>query len=1279
MRVLLVSDPECDEAAASIRVGVGSTSDPPEIPGLAHFTEHMLFQGSKRFPGTHDFSDFIHDHGGYTNAFTSKFSTVFSFSIGPASLEAGLDRMADIFTAPLLKDENLNKEVNAVHSEYTVDLTDDAHRVYHIVRQTKKGGPFSNFTVGNLESLRERTKQQGINPVDAMREFHGKWYSSNLMTMAVVGRESLDELENIIRRHFSGVPNSGVSPPVFEECSATFQPLDPSELGSQTLAIPEADIHDVVFVFYMPPQSRNWRSKPLNYIAAMLNHQGSASLASKLKRDGLITSLSADYWSPELCTVFQVAVSLTEDGRSEESIYKIGRALFTFLRYLGLSRPERWRIEEIAKMRRLGFTFADMPDPYSLTVEAVDGLHYYTPREVLAGDHLIYRFEPDLIQQTLQQFLVPDNVRMFIFDKKLAAGADRVEHWFKIRHKVQPIAESVLKTWRTISRFPLNLARALMLMSRMAFPAPNRYLPNSVALVRRRPRKSKNGVQGTDSLPAALVFDGSHVCAEKCDVFHKQDNTFRSPKTVLELHIYYTESLPDAARERILTGLYVQSVNLALLERFYDARRGAISWRRPRSAKRGRGGGRSRRCIRGVAPTAAAEGGPAAEGSAESGNPLLAKRFFELALDNMRTGLRVAAFNRTPFRQANDAVLELIMDPYVPPHKMYAALIQMESDAGSPDALFEEVKAWANRFLKEAFIQGLVQGNISAQSAAQLVGDVVSLLPLQNVVAAENVKMPSIVPFCSLKTTVTPGSEPFPNEEPTRASHQTPPTPAARSVSSPSETEPRPRPAPTPPRIFVMPPLASENESTSSASLPAVDQRQETVMTPASSPVPTGASAARRMLSRRLALRAAAVPRLSPQSRLDSRGAEGGSNGLATALFRRALRKRWAALIRKAQAKTRPKGVPVFVLRRPSTAASRLAIERGPSFLQQRLDDHAPSLHRIFATGDAEEICPDGAACGVAMCSGSECERAGEKTSQSPCESGGCSTAPCDATGCRLAPKRTAEKPCTGDECSGSCQGSACSYQEASQSSSGTAVVATTAGCNPNELRPMHLFAKRQNMNPTDNKNQAYVVIEVGPLENVRDRALLYMVDRWMSQRFFNKLRTEQQLGYLTAMTALRVENTFYYGLFITTTYDPAQVAERIAQFLHEERSKTLTQEEFVRYQRAAIDVWKQKPKNIFQDFNKNIRQIILGDKIFDINERMVSELREVSREEVQTFRNRTLFKAPWLLMEVYSQREQPQKLPQVSNGLKTSSGSPWAELDGTLFSDVIAPASATA
>ncbi len=59
MQCLLVSDKDVEKSAACLYVNVGSLHDPSEINGLAHFLEHMLFLGTKKYPEENYYSSFI--------------------------------------------------------------------------------------------------------------------------------------------------------------------------------------------------------------------------------------------------------------------------------------------------------------------------------------------------------------------------------------------------------------------------------------------------------------------------------------------------------------------------------------------------------------------------------------------------------------------------------------------------------------------------------------------------------------------------------------------------------------------------------------------------------------------------------------------------------------------------------------------------------------------------------------------------------------------------------------------------------------------------------------------------------------------------------------------------------------------------------------------------------------------------------------------------------------------------------------------------------------------
>jgi len=101
LRVLLISSPAIDKAAAALDVNVGSRQDPVDRQGLAHFLEHMLFLGTDKYPDADAYQDFISAHGGSHNAFTAFEHTNYFFDIDATQLEPALDRFSRFFVAPL--------------------------------------------------------------------------------------------------------------------------------------------------------------------------------------------------------------------------------------------------------------------------------------------------------------------------------------------------------------------------------------------------------------------------------------------------------------------------------------------------------------------------------------------------------------------------------------------------------------------------------------------------------------------------------------------------------------------------------------------------------------------------------------------------------------------------------------------------------------------------------------------------------------------------------------------------------------------------------------------------------------------------------------------------------------------------------------------------------------------------------------------------------------------------------------------------------------------------
>lgn len=137
LRVLLISDPSSSRSAAALDVHVGSFSDPDNVPGLAHFCEHMSFLGTRKFPSEDGFSSFLASHGGSSNAYTDNEDTVYFFDVNSDFLEPALDRFSQFFIAPLFTEAATSRELNAIESEHAKNINSDGFRLYQVSKERR--------------------------------------------------------------------------------------------------------------------------------------------------------------------------------------------------------------------------------------------------------------------------------------------------------------------------------------------------------------------------------------------------------------------------------------------------------------------------------------------------------------------------------------------------------------------------------------------------------------------------------------------------------------------------------------------------------------------------------------------------------------------------------------------------------------------------------------------------------------------------------------------------------------------------------------------------------------------------------------------------------------------------------------------------------------------------------------------------------------------------------------------------------------------------------------
>jgi protease-3 len=158
IEVILVSDPLTDKSAAALNVGVGLLQDPMEQQGLAHYLEHLLFLGTKKYPKTDEYDNFLKENGGMMNASTWLTYTNYMFQVNNDAYDETLDRFSDFFKSPMLYPEYTEKERNAVNAEWSMRKELDFFMQFKLSRDMMNNHPANRFLIGNLETLSDKKK-----------------------------------------------------------------------------------------------------------------------------------------------------------------------------------------------------------------------------------------------------------------------------------------------------------------------------------------------------------------------------------------------------------------------------------------------------------------------------------------------------------------------------------------------------------------------------------------------------------------------------------------------------------------------------------------------------------------------------------------------------------------------------------------------------------------------------------------------------------------------------------------------------------------------------------------------------------------------------------------------------------------------------------------------------------------------------------------------------------------------------------------------------------------
>jgi len=185
---------EVNKSAKSAAVGffvkTGSRDETAQISGVSHFLEHMLFKGTEKL-NSQQVNEAFDRTGAQFNAFTSEETTVYYAAVIPEYLDEVTGLWIELMR-PALRDEDFNIEKNVIKEEIamykdmpTFDVLDRCRKLYFGEH------PCGHSVLGSVESIDKLSAVQ-------MREYFGRRYVPNNMTVACAGNFDWDRISSVV-------------------------------------------------------------------------------------------------------------------------------------------------------------------------------------------------------------------------------------------------------------------------------------------------------------------------------------------------------------------------------------------------------------------------------------------------------------------------------------------------------------------------------------------------------------------------------------------------------------------------------------------------------------------------------------------------------------------------------------------------------------------------------------------------------------------------------------------------------------------------------------------------------------------------------------------------------------------------------------------------------------------------------------------------------------------------------------------------------------------------
>jgi predicted Zn-dependent peptidase len=199
LKVAVIPRPDCRTVSISLRVLAGSSYEQPDEMGVAHFLEHIVFDGTEKYPTTTELNMLIEERGGFRNASTNKETVEYMVKVLKEDTETACEYLSELVTRPLIKEDAILKQKKIIEQEinrYKADPEKYSDRlIYKTLFPTSRLGVLNTGDVENVKSI---TREKIIGYME-------RTHVAKNMAIAISGDITVEEITKLAKKYFPHV------------------------------------------------------------------------------------------------------------------------------------------------------------------------------------------------------------------------------------------------------------------------------------------------------------------------------------------------------------------------------------------------------------------------------------------------------------------------------------------------------------------------------------------------------------------------------------------------------------------------------------------------------------------------------------------------------------------------------------------------------------------------------------------------------------------------------------------------------------------------------------------------------------------------------------------------------------------------------------------------------------------------------------------------------------------------------------------------------------------